>query len=450
MGSRLLSRAIPVPRSRAGLTDQSTTKGTLPGAARAGGCLACARTAAGGAAPPFSALVWAAVLRRFAAALALAALALAGCDVGDDDGGVPPQLGARADDDQAVEKLGFPATATRNTVRVGGGDAIANAAGVVNALFPGNSDARRPPAIALVDAEAWQAGIAAAALMAEPLGIPTLLTDGRDLPAVTEDVLERVDPRGSDLSKDAEVIRIGEDTPEPDDRKTDTIEGDDPYALAAAIDRYVTIARGEPSDDVIIASGEQAAYAMPAAAWAARSGDSVLFTRKDSVPRATLAALRRRQRPDIFVLGPESVISQRAVRALRRVGRVRRIEGRTPVDNAIAFARYRGAGFGWGIVVPGYNFAVANTDDPADAVAAAPLGANGIFAPLLLTDRAERLPQSLEGYFLDVQPGYADRDPSNAVYNRVWIIGDEDALSIAAQGRLDEITELVPVNPREP
>ncbi|MEX2195535.1 MAG: cell wall-binding repeat-containing protein [Thermoleophilaceae bacterium] len=388
-------------------------------------------------------------MNRVLALLVLAALALTGCDLGDKDS-TPPQLGASADDDEAAAKLGFPATATRNTIRVGGGDPIADTAGVVSAIFPSTSNESRPPAVALVDADAWQAGIAAAALVADPLGVPTLLSDGGDLPAVTEDVLNRLDPAGSDLSEDAEIIRVGDVTPTPDDRKSGIIRGEDPYELTAAIDRYLSVAQGEPSSDVIVASGERAEYAMPAAAWAARSGDSVLFTRKDRVPGATIEALRRHDRPDIFLLGPESVISDRAERSLGRVGRVRRIEGATAVETAVAFARYRGAGFGWGITVPGYNFSVANTGRPMDAVAAGPLGANGVFAPLLLTDTAERLAPGLENYFLDVQPGYAEGDPGNAVYNRVWILGDEEAVSIAAQSRLDEITELVPVRPREP
>lgn len=380
---------------------------------------------------------------------ALAVAVLPGCDIGDDDG-TPPQLGASSDDDEAAAKLGFPATATRNTIRVGGGDPIADTAGVVSALFPATSDASRPPAVALVDSDAWQAGIAAAVLMADPLGVPTLLSDGDELPAVSEDVLERLDPTGSDLSDDAEIIRVGDGTPAPGGRKAQTIEGEDPYVLAAAIDRYVSVAQGEPSNDVIVASGEEPEFAMPAAAWAARSGDSVLFSRRNEVPRATLEALRRHDRPDIFLLGPESVISARAERALSRVGRVRRIEGENAVENAVAFARYRGAGFGWGVTVPGYNFTVANTSRPMDAVASAALGANGVFAPLLLTDTAARLAPALESYFLDVQPGYAEGDPGNAVYNRVWILGDEQAVSIAAQSRLDEITELVPVQPNEP
>jgi hypothetical protein len=389
------------------------------------------------------------VRRLRALAPLLAVLALAGCDIGDESDR-PPQLGAQSDDDEAAAKLGFPATATKNTIRVGGGDAVADVAGVVSALFPATSDETRPPAVALVDRDAWQAAIAASVLSAEPIGVPMLLSDGDELPAVTDDTLDRLDPKGSDLSQDAQVIRVGDGTPEPDGRKTATIEGSDPYELAAAVDRYAARARGEPSSDVVVASGEKAEFAMPAAAWAARSGDAVLFTKRHEVPAATLRALRRHERPDIFLLGPETVASKRVERRLRRVGRVRRIDGPTAVENAISFARYRRAGFGWGVTVPGYNFALANSERPLDAAAGAALGANGVFAPLLLTDSADALAPALENYFLDVQPGFAEGDPGNAVSNRVWILGDDKALSIAAQARVDAITELVPVRQRNP
>ncbi|HWH43481.1 MAG TPA: cell wall-binding repeat-containing protein [Thermoleophilaceae bacterium] len=387
-------------------------------------------------------------LPRLAILAVLTALPLAGCDVGDED--ASPQLGARGDEENAAEKLGFPASATRNTTRVGGGDAVADTAGVVAAVYPASGDSDRPPAVAFVDRADWQAGIAAAALQAPPVGVPALLTDGGEVPEVTADVLARLDPQGSDLSRDAQVIRIGEKPPAPAGRKTAVIRGKDPYELAAAIDRYSTVARGAPSDHVVIASGERPEFAMPAAPWAARSGDSVLFVQRDRVPAATLTALRRRKKTDLYLLGPESVVSERTAKALGRFGRVRRIEGATPVQNAVAFARYERSGFGWGYTVPGYNFTLASTSRPADAVAAAPLGANGVFAPLLLTDDPQRLPRSVESYLLDVQPGFERDDPSSAVYNRVWILGDDKAISVAAQARADAVTTLVPVRTRQP
>lgn len=384
------------------------------------------------------------------APLLLVLAAIPGCNLGDEPS-TPPQLRPSSGDEEAAAKLGFPASATKNTIRVGGGDAAADAAGVANAVFPGTSTATRPTAVVLVDSKDWQAAVTASVLTANPIGAPLLLSDGDELPAVTADTLERLKPKGSDLSKDAQVIRIGDALARPDGLKAAVIEGKDPYVRAASIDRFFSAARGRPSSSVIVASGEQAEYAMPAGAWAARSGDSVLLTRKDELPEETRKALAEHEKPRIFVLGPEKVIADAVLEDLRKLGKVKRIEGPDPVENSIEFARYEDgrSDFGWGVTVPGHNFTVANAARPLDAAAAASLATKGVYAPLVLTDQARALPRALEAYFLSVQPGF-DADPGDAVYNRVWILGDEKQLSVGAQARLDQVTELIPVQANAP
>jgi hypothetical protein len=390
-------------------------------------------------------------LRRLLILFLVLPLALVGCSLGEDET-PPPQVGVAADEEEAAEKLGFPAGATRNTVRVGGSDAAADAAGVANALYPATGDANRPTAVVLVDQEDWVTGIAASVLTGPPIGAPILLSDGDELPTATEDTLERLDPMGSDLSQDAQVIRIGPEVPRPEGFRPAVLKGDNPYTRAAAIDRFFAAARGGPSNDVLLYSGEQPEWAMPAASWAARSGDSVLPVRADGIPAPVMRALREHERPNVFVLGPKRVISERVVRQLEgkpgggeELARsVERIAAPTPVENAIAFARYEKGDFGWGIVVPGYNFVLANVSRPLDAAAAAALATRGVFAPLLLTNDAERLPKPLEQYFLSVQPGYED-DPGEAVFNRAWILGDDEAISVEQQAQVDAITELIPV-----
>jgi hypothetical protein len=79
-----------------------------------------------------------------------------------------------------------------------------------------------------------------------------------------------------------------------------------------------------------------------------------------------------------------------------------------------------------------------------DAAAAAPLSGAGTFGPLLLLDDASRLPQALQQYLLDIQPGYQE-DPVRGVYNHGWVVGTRDTISVAEQARLDALLEIVPV-----
>ena len=71
-------------------------------------------------------------------------------------------------------------------------------------------------------------------------------------------MLDRLDPKGSDLSKDAQVIRIGQGVARPEGYKTAVVEGDDPFERAAAVDRFFSAARGKPSNDVVLYSGRAA------------------------------------------------------------------------------------------------------------------------------------------------------------------------------------------------
>jgi hypothetical protein len=390
-------------------------------------------------------------LARFAVPLLLLALLLAGCDLGDEETR-PPQPGVPAEDVETTEEPTTPSAATRNTVRVGGSDEAADAAGVANVLYPSPGDGARPTAVALVDQDDWVTGVAASVLAGPPIGAPLLLTDGDELPDVTAQTLERLDPSGSDLSRDAQVIRLGPGVARPEGFRTALVEGVGPFQRAAAIDRFFSAARGRPSNDVVLYSADSAEWAMPAAAWAARAGDAVLPVRRNKIPAPIRRALAAHERPNVYLLGPERIISARVADRLEstRLARdVNRIKGPTPVENAIAFARYDKGDFGWGIAVPGYNFTVANLARPLDAAAAASLATSGVFAPLLLTDEAGNLPKPLQDYFLSVQPGYED-DPGEAVYNRAWILGDEEAISTPQQAQIDRITELIPVQATAP
>jgi plastocyanin len=388
--------------------------------------------------------------RSTAAALVVLAAVAAGCGRSSDAGTTTakqPAIGAKGTETTAAQDLGFPVFATKNTTRVGGADPTADAAAVARAVYSGASRVTRPRAVVLADDGDWRVGLAASVLMSSPIRAPLLYAHGRDeLPAATKNALAALAPTGSKEAGGAQVVRVG-DVPELDGTRTTDLRGADAPAIARAIDAFQAAARGTTSDRVVVVGADAPEYAMPAAAWAAKAGDPILFTNKDDVPHDTRAAIAAHQQPKIYVLGPESAVSEKAMTQLKRLGTVSRISGPNPAASSVAFARFVDGNFGWGVVDPGHGFVFASTQRPGDAGAAAPLSASGTYGPLLVTDDAGTLPPALQGYLLDVQPGYT-RDPVRGVYNHGWIVGDEGALSVDSQSRIDALLEIVPVNER--
>ncbi len=342
--------------------------------------------------------------------------------------------------------LGFPGAATRNTTRVPGSDPASDAAGVALAAFPSTGGARSPVAVSLVGEGDWQGGIAASALLAPPLGFPVLVS-GAD---ATDDALTALDPRGGALSDGTQAFAIG-DADAPDDLRGRPVTGADPAKIAVAIAKLRTQLTGTDPEHIVVTTSDSPEFAMPAAGWAARSGDPVLFTGEKKLPPSTAAYLKANAKTPVYVLGPASVIPDAILGQISAAAgdKATRISAEDPVTNAIAFARFYDGDFGWNAADPGHGFVVARTDRPLDAAAAAPLSASGTWGPLLLTDNTDTLPGPLRGYLLDVKPGYRD-DPTRALYNHVWIIGDEEAISVNQQASIDELAELAPINPPEP
>jgi hypothetical protein len=369
-----------------------------------------------------------------------------------------PSAGGGGTTLQAVVTAGFPSLATKNTTRVAGADPVADAAAVALAVFPSVGANTHPPVVAIAPTGDWEAAIASAVLMAPPIRAPILLSGASSLPSTTSRALHAMAPKGSGASGGAEVIRVG-DVPKIGGMRTVSIRGADPYAIAAAIDRFASAAAGTASPDVVIASADQPAYAMPAAGWAAESGEPVLFVSSAGVPAATRQALLAHQSPHIYVLGPPSVIPESVVTQLARYGTVKRVGAPDPAANSVAFTIYRdppcAAGqpcahvpgsFGWALRGPGHGYVLINATRTLDAAAAAPLSASGSYGPELLVDDASSLPISVVSFFKNyATPGFTQEGPTAAVYNHGWVVGDEQAISVSVQAEMDTLLEAVPV-----
>jgi hypothetical protein len=387
-------------------------------------------------------------------ALAIAFIVAAVLGGGGEDGGTSPGAAApipgaetttpQAPAEETAGELGYPAFATSNTTRVGGGDPVANAAGVALATYPSTEPSLRPAAVALAGEDDWQAAIAASVLMAEPVGAPLLLSTSDGLPEPSADALAALDPQGSSDTGGSGAFAIG-DVDAGNAGEVTRVRAGSPAAMAAAIAGLRERLHGRPPEHILIAPLQGPGFAMPAAAWAARSGDPVLFAERDKLPKVTAAALKRHPGVPVYVLGPSSAISSDVVREISKIDhQVRRVSGEDPVANAIAFARYNDGGFGWNVNDPGHGFVLARADSPLDAGAAAPLSASGTWGALLLTDSADTLPGALREYLLDVKPGYTT-DPTRAFYNHVWVIGDQEAIDVNQQAEIDNLAELAKI-----
>jgi hypothetical protein len=312
--------------------------------------------------------------------------------------------------------------------------------------------------VTIAPSDDWEAAIAASVLMAPPIRAPILLSGSGALPPASANALNLLAPTGSGSIAGAQLIRVGS-VAAVKGLHTASIPGSDPATLAAAIDRFATAAAGgKPSPDVVIASTDDPAYAMPAAGWAAESGDPVLFVSSSGIPSATQAALIAHQRPHIYVLGPPSVIPDSVLTQLRRYGTVARVGAEDPAANSVAFAAYRDPpcpvdqacvhvpnSFGWAMRNPGHGYTLLNGNRPLDAAASAPLSASGSYGPQLVLDTANQLPSSVLNFFLDyATPAYTQEGPTAAVYNHGWVIGDPSTIAVSVQAEMDSLLEVVP------
>jgi hypothetical protein len=345
--------------------------------------------------------------------------------------------------------VGTAATATRNTTRLGGGGAMADAAAVARTAYPGLTLATRPQAVVIADSGDWQAALVASALASAPLGAPLLYAQAGKLPPVSAQTLAGLRPTGARALGGAQVLLLGSAIEAPAGYRTRGATSASPYSLAVSVAQLLSIVRGAaPRQVIVVAAEAPPALAMPAAGLAAQSGAPILFVTRTGVPAATAAELRSLGRPSIYTVG-STAIGEAVLAQLARFGPVKRAESsagedRTPAGNAVAVSRFADGSFGWGVVEPGHGLVFANAARPFDAPAAAILSATGDYAPLLLLEEADAVPPVLSAYLSDIQPAAPKSQPVKGVYNHGWLIGGEQVISARTQAELDAMLEIAP------
>ena len=284
---------------------------------------------------------------------------------------------------------------------------------VANALFPeaGNN---APSGTIRVPADNWQAGVAAAPLIRWVNG-----------PLVMDD--------GATVRVESSAQNVPGEFPESDSA-----------SLAALVDAATATIAGSPTTNVLLVS-EDPGFAIPAAYWAAQSGDTVLFA-NNTLPEATREALSRRNgEARIYTLGVDG-----GTLGLDEFGTHQNLSASNNITAALEIAEFydEDNDFGWGFelnnfgwrVNGNYNFVLANQELPEMAIAGLSLGRFGKFGPLLWTD-SDRLPILTRQYLWKAKTEYFT-NPVEGPFNHTWILGDYDIIDSAVQGRSNTSQEI--------
>lgn len=358
-----------------------------------------------------------------------------------------PSIPSAVHSKELLKDVPVPWSATKNTIRLNTSDPVSAAVLTSKTLWQSTNVHSRPQTVILVDSAHWSIAAVSVDLTQLSEG-PLLFVEEGGIPKETLEELRRLKPRGAEHNKGIEIIAVG---PISDqvmkelnglEYKADHIPAGEAAKAAAAIDAYASRVNGSVPTSVIVGSMERPDYTLPAVSWIAHMPETMLYVSEKVVPEETAQALRQRNgKANIYVIGPEKVVSQAVEDELRQYGKVTRIAGDDPYENAIHFAQYHDprTGFGWGVQSPGYSFSFSRPDSPALSIAAAPLSHMGKHAPLLFTER-DGVPRSITKYVDSIRQ-QSDATKVDTPYNHAWIIGDEQTLTTKLQSEIDEILD---------
>jgi hypothetical protein len=398
----------------------------------------------------------------------------------------PAAAGSSSPDDTAVSPPppSQPTRAngnTKQTTRLYGTNAYQEAVSVTQEVYPsdgptGEDDSfpdDRPRAVTILTADDPLTAITASPLIHFPDNAPVLYVTRSGMPKITRDEIQRLHPVGIGRHNDVQAFVVGA-AANPGvmaaldelGLKSETVSAPDPYELANTVDQlYGSIANpdqgypimspsatgeGSSTSDVVIGSTSAWQYLLPATHWVSHMPTGMLWVTQDSVPQATIDALKRRNgNAQIYVFGGPGVISSSVMRELANYGHVSRVSEddgvaynhpppNTPLSTSVAFSKmWDPVGMmGWNIVGPGHGFTVVRETDWAGAVGSAILSHLGFHAPLLLTTSGTTLPSLLDGYFKEVAPSFLV-SPADGPDNMTYVMGDYNAISWKVQAQID-------------
>jgi hypothetical protein len=376
-----------------------------------------------------------------------------------------------------------PTIGTKTTQRLYGANPFEEAVSITQHIWPAalpenaagenDNDPDRPWGVTLLTPDDPLTAITATPLIHFPDDAPVLYVTKNGIPQVTLNEIKRLGDTGISRYNNVDAFLVGaaanpavQSQLKAIGLKYVDVTAPSVPELADKVDQlYGSIENpdtgvanmGNGMENVMVGSmdGTDYQYLLPATHWVAHMASGLLWVSKNSVPQATVDALKRRNgMARIYLFGGPNQISSAVAKQLAQYGTVLRVTNDdivafnadpkdNPIDTAITFAKmWDPMGMvGWKITGPGHGFTLVNIDDWQAAVASAPLSHLGFHAPLLLTDSPTQLPSADDGYLSSVAPTYLTT-PADGPYNMTYVIGSWSQIGWPVQAHVDYISEM--------
>lgn len=386
--------------------------------------------------------------------LALMVSILAACANGNEqEQNVEPEVTTEENQENEAEvsKGGLLHLNTKNVTRLNSDDPFEVSVLTSQTIWPATHEANQPGTIMLAPLENWQLSLASLNLVHHPNDGPLLFTKEGTISDLILSEIERLNPKGN--VDGTQIMVLGQLNEGELDKISEyevvQIDEEDPAAFAYEIDDIYSQLINDVPEGVIIGSLDDQAkpYSIIAGSWITHMNESLLFVSETEIPAETIAALEKRDgNASIYVVGPETIISNDVVNQLSEYGEVTRIDGETPAQVSIEFAKFKDqtTNFGWGITSPGHGIVMVPTQVPELAITAAPFAHLGKHAPMVWLEDGDFTGEMHE--YLEMLKPTFEHDPTEGPYNHAYLIGNEALVSFPTQGYIDEMLEIVPAD----
>jgi putative cell wall-binding protein len=329
---------------------------------------------------------------------------------------------------------------TLNTTRICADNPIDSAIEVSRIVF----SSTKPNAVLLVNKNEVFDALAATPLVHHPINESILFTDGIMLNKETLDELNRLSPKGykgvqvilvGNISKNVslELNRLG--------YRTYHIIGRNHYETACKIP-----AVKKEFKNILIISGEDYSESIMTAYWSTHHGDPILYVQRNSIPSCTLEAIKKLHDINVYIIGSTKTVSddvEGILSQLPNVKHIDRIDGDTPYEIAVNFAKYKDSEgeFGWGRSYrEGHAFTFSTLNHPMEAISGALFAHMGKHTPLLLTKK-DMVPSEVEQYIKSVKP-IPPKDMPRPPFMHGFILGNTTSISYDAQVMIENILSI--------